>query len=413
MPIPKQLLSDIASSLRIVGAPPAAEPGVPLTLGLSPLLGPIQLSSVVDKLINLQLVDGKLAGELTGDLPVSGVGGIVDRPLDLDLAGDLTGTLTGALPVATLVQAVPRITIAWEVRDEANKLLRSEEHYVAPDGTANLFFNLLLLPEFEQAGLTTPAAVKRIVSATVTLSSGTPNVVAPPAPFSARAKAKKLAKRPVTALGDEVSVTLKVPGVTILMPVIPIPRMLVMAKDLNFHGPVAIILSQDSFAGSVPTLLEMLRRIQSVLSLLTGVAKLAATLAGINALINMLEAPNIGVGVAGGGNKFNDLNDVDVDAGPWYSRFNDIEAEDTMSSFVYIGPPRKSVDLFVDQNCASGEGQFRVTAGAALVALSRSMHGSTPDLFPNMANGLPFGASINVIKPKGNFGNCISSVRFN
>src|SRR5688572_18959120 len=119
MKIPKQLLSDIASSLRIVGAPAAAEPGIPLTLGLSPELGPIQLSELVDKLVNLDLADGTLDGALTGDLPVGSVGGIVDRPIDLDLAADLTGRLTGALPVAALLQAVPRITIKWEVRNEA------------------------------------------------------------------------------------------------------------------------------------------------------------------------------------------------------------------------------------------------------------------------------------------------------
>src|SRR3954470_12590942 len=245
MPISQQFLSDIASSLRIVGAPAATQPGVPLTLGLSPELGPIQASNLLNQAVNFDLTDGQLVGDLTGNVPVANLGNIVNQPIDLAMAGDLTGKLTGALPVATLLQAVPRVTIAWEVRDEAGHLLRADEDFVAPDGLTSLFFNLLLLPEFQQAGLTMPAAVKRIVSATVTLRTGTPGVL-PPLP-----KSKKAAKALILGLGDEVVATVKVPGVTILMPVIPFPRMLVMAKDLNFQGPVAIILPQDSFVSSV------------------------------------------------------------------------------------------------------------------------------------------------------------------
>jgi hypothetical protein len=108
--------------------------------------------------------------------------------------------------------------------------------------------------------------------------------------------------------------------------------------------------------------------------------------------------------------RINNFNNIDLIKRPWYS--NDIEAEDELSSLVFVGARGKMAECFNDRDCDQGEGKFTLTVGPKLFVIVRNLHSKRPTSGPDGDEIV-----IDVVPPDGwftadSFGDELSSMRF-
>ena len=389
------LLTQIGGNLHVSGVPATAQAGQHIVAGVSPALQTISVTEIVDHPVSLDL----LAKDVVFSNTAFGTPGWIDDPaiaktlplynmalaipaLDNSGVPGLVGKLKGTFPVAVPGEALPKLAITWTVTDDGGNVLAEGSDILAPAGLSNPTLDLVFLPIFARFDGASLPAVKRFIAASGTLSVGT------------------------------TSVPVMIPPIPVLLPVIPFPKVLALTVDSNFRGAALILVSGNSGVTTIDHLRAVLQPVRSAINTLTGIAKFAAMLTGIDTLTSILNAAHIELRK---GDKFDNLNDITLIQNAWYE--NDIEAEDELSSFVYLAPPSQreggsdnKVAMCNDRNQKDGQGKFTVNTGESFVALCATLHSNTPTVVPGDAalvvNHPPAGFWT------GNFGDELSSIQF-
>jgi hypothetical protein len=297
--------------------------------------------------------------------------------LDTSGVGGLIGKIAGAIPLPISVEAFPKVTVRWAVLDELDNVLVEGSDYLAPAGVDNPTLDVLFLPAFATFDGILPPSTIRKIQARVTLTVGAETGTAPVGP------------------------------VVVAIPTIPFPKVLVLSRHSDFRGAALVMVPGNSAITTVNHIKSLLQPVRNAISTLTTIARFAEMLLGIDSVSGALEDSNIAFSKA---DAVGNLNKIDLITRPWYE-FNDIEAEDELSSFVYLGPPpppessANVVEMFNARSFRTGEGKFTVTTGTSLVALCRTLHTAAPTVTP--AN-----ATLTVNTPTSSFGDELSSIRF-
>lgn len=392
MPDLAQSLQQAGSLLRIEGLPATVSPGQTVRASLGPPLTALEFVEIQPSAIDVNFIAKEVvftkqnfaaAGfvedpNITKVLPLFNLAAV---PPAVDASGvpGLIGKLRGTIPVAVPTTTAPQLTVVWSVEDDAGAVLAEGAEYLAPGGLNAPTLDLIFLPAFTLFDGTVPPPAGRRVFAQVTLQAGGQNWAGQIGPAR------------------------------VVVPVIPFPKVMALALDTEFQGAALIMVPDVSAINGIDHIRTLLQPVRNAIGTLTSVARFAEMLVGINVLSSILDATNI---VFSKANPANNLNDITLIQRAWYE--NDTEAEDELSAFVYIAPPRNAVELFNARNLSTSEGKFTVSTGTEFVALCRSLHSAAPTVTPG-------GASLVVDNPPAggalwwsitSFGDEVSSVRF-
>jgi len=397
MPTLAEQLAQAANAFSIAGVPATAQPGQAITASLTPPLTPLHFTDVVNTPVNLDLIakdvvfsNANIASPTFVDDPalvkIKPLFNLITVPPTLDNsgAGGLIGKLKGTIALPVPVEAIPRLTVQWEVLDEFDNVLVEGNDFLAPAGLNNPTLDIVFLPAFALFDGNVPPPAIRKIRANVTLTAGTETGAATVGP------------------------------VAITIPAIPFPKVLALSLNTDFHGASLVMVPGSSAITTVNHIKTLLQPVRNVISTLTTVARFAEMLLGIDTLAGVLEETHIAFSKA---DSVSNLNDIDLITRPWYE-FNDTEAEDELSSFVYLSPPPQiesnanAVEMFNDRGFQAGEGKCTVTTGTSFVALCRSLHSKNPAVAPSSAT-----LTVNNTPPGGwfdadSFGDALSSIRF-
>ena len=392
-------LVQAAAALNIVGVPAPAQPGQPVTASLAPPLTAVHFTDTVDTDINLDFIAKDVVfsnGNITDpgfvdDAVLQKIKPLfnfatVPPSLDPTGVGGLIGKIKGTIPFPISVEAIPRLTVRWAVLDKFDNVLVEGSDFLAPAGIGNPTFDVVFLPAFATFDGTLPPPSIRKIRADVTLTAGTETGTAVVGP------------------------------VVVAIPTIPFPKVLVLSLHTDFHGAALVMVPGNSAITTVNHVKSLLQPVRNVISTLTAIARFAEMLLGIEAVTGALEDSHIAFSKEDG---VRNLNDIDLITRPFY-QFNDTEAEDELSSFVYLSPPpppessENAVEMFNARRFGTGEGKFTVTTGTSFVALCRTLHTATPTVVPASAT-----LTVNNPPPGGtyyggvfSFGDELSSIRF-
>jgi hypothetical protein len=387
-------LAQAGSLLSIAGVPATAQPGQLISTSLVPPLSLIHFTDIVQQDVSLDFIAKDVVFSNTNFNSPSFVEDpsiakilplftLTSVPPTVDTSGTpgLIGKLKGTFPVAVPSDIAPTIAVVWKIQDEANNNLVDGSDFLAPNGLTNPTLDIVFLPAFAPFDGSAPPPAKRKIIASVTLTAGT-------ATFSR-----------------------DVGPVVVTIPSIPFPKVLALTRDTNFRGPALIMVPGASAITTVEHIRALLQPVRNVISVLTTVARFAEMLLGVDTLASILDATNIAFSKADG---VSNLNDIDLESG----FFNDTEAEDELSAFVYLAPPppvestENAVEMFNDRRFRTGEGKFTVTTGISFVALCNNLHSAIPTVTPTSAtltvNNPPSGG----IFGPDSFGDELSSIRF-
>lgn len=340
-----------------------------------------------------------LQGGMPARVPV--IGNLVGTQ-ELPGVPGLLGQLAGAIPIP--VPNPVGVSVHWEVLDENHNPLTTVQ-FSAPGGVDSLAVTLTFPIQVEELSAgSAPTTVRRFVRATVTLTAGT------------------------------TTYSFTLPDLPLLLPAIGIPALVAFFLHTNFaaasgddSGAALIVVPSDSPLQSLAQLQPVLDALQQVASTLTAAAEFASLILGLQALSSALAAqPHVQFRVA---DSIGNFNDITLISRPWYQ--NDTEAEDELSSLIFLGPPGKALKCYNDRQQNEGEGWFELTIGRKIdmpdgqpvtvqtpemFTLIRSLHSKQPVSWPT-------GGEIDVKKePDGwnlwlahsisSFGDELSSMRF-
>jgi hypothetical protein len=377
-------LNDILTTLGISPPGPlSAEPGQLLSLAIIPSLAGVKISDVLDKPVDLKIIwKGVLFNntdldDATIDGPLKAFNLTSIPPTVMTGVPGNLGAITGTIPIP--VEVPVRVDIQWSVVDEAGTILVPGADYLAPNG------------------LTSPEAAFIFLPQIVELSDS----VLPEATLFIRASVRLTAGTTQTPWQD-------LPNVPVTIPAIPIPTVLTFFRDRDMKGAALVVVPGDSLIQGLEHLNTVISTVQSKISLLTSVASFAAFALGLQELTNALQSqPNV---VFRKADRINNFNDIDLIKRPWYR--NDIEAEDELSSLIFVGSRRKQAECFNDRGCDQGEGKFTLTTGPKLLVTIRNLHSKRPTSGPD-GNEI----TIDMLPPDGlfsadSFGDELSSMRF-
>ena len=364
-----QQLTNMGALLNIAGVPPSTQPGEHVIASLVPPLSVLNFTEIVQLPVSLDFIAKDVVftntnfaapgfvedPNITKILPLFNM---LTLPPSIDNSGvpGLIGKLKGTLPVAIPSEAAPDISVVWRVEDDNNVVLTEGSDYIAPAGLTNTALDAIFIVAFTEFDGTVPPPVGRNIYADVTLTAGADSWNGPIGP------------------------------VRVLVPTIPFPKVLAMSLHTNFQGAALIVVPGSSVISSIQQIQDILQPVRNVLNTLTSIAKFAEMLIGINTLSSVLDATNIAFRK---NDKIDNLNDIDLITRAWYE--NDTEAEDELSSLVYVSPPppregnRHKVSFCNDRDMDDGEGKFTLATGEALVALIENLHQKNPAVSPASA----------------------------
>lgn len=386
-----EILQGALDALQVVassGTNPA--PGEPVTAGLSPALGDLDITEALAGELDLTFVskdvlfsnDDLEPSFLASALDAATTGG---QPAGVDSLGALVplngipgtlGQLKGSLPMAVATRVPVSAQVTWRLLDEDDNPLDPAEFRV-PAGLSGTSIEVVFAPE--TAELTTasplPAPVVRKLEATVTLVAGGVTV------------------GPRT-----------LPPVPVLVPVIPIPKVFAGFVHTNFQprysdddGAILLVVPPDSVLSSATQLQSTLNTLQGTLTNLSSFAQFAGTLLGLSQLTSAISAHKSANIQFRATNSIGNLNDITLIQNPWYQ--NDIEAEDELSSLFLLGPEGASAELHVKRKHKGTA--FEMTTGSALTCIVRSLHTNPPTAEAGT-----------VSDPGKSLPDCLSSFRF-
>ncbi|HJQ39508.1 MAG TPA: hypothetical protein VKB93_20385 [Thermoanaerobaculia bacterium] len=393
-------LAQAASALSIAGVPATAQPGQIVTASLTPPLTAVQFTDLVPTDVSLDLLakdvvftntninDPNFAADpaLTKIKPLFN---FVTLPPSLDNSGTggLIGKIQGTLALPIAISAIPQVTVQWEILDQSDNVLVAGNDFLAPSGLNNPTLDVIFLPAFSTFDGTFPPPAIRKIRARVTLTAGTETGTAVIGP------------------------------VIVAIPTLPFPKVLVLSLHTDHRGAALVMVPGNSAITTVNHLKSLLQPVRNAISTLTTIARFAEMITGIDGIVGALESTNIAFSKA---DSVSNLNNIDLITRPWYE-FNDTEAEDELSSFVYLSAPPQiegasnAVEMFNRRDFRSAGGKFTVTTGDSLVALCRTLNTGAPTV-------TPAGATLTVNTPPpplpppfnipGTFGDTLSSIRF-
>jgi hypothetical protein len=281
-----------------------------------------------------------------------------------------------------------QVQIEWSVSDDqaGTRPLAENVAFIAP------------------AGLTNPDATFIFRPDTFELTT---DPLPPPVPRYLRARVKLSAGGTETGWRD-------LPPVPVLIPPLGLPTVLAMFLHADFQprsgddeGAVLVVVPGNSPIGSLAQLQPLLDQIDSVAATLSTFADFAAFVAGLSELTGAL--PPQPHAQFRSTNAIGNLNDITLIQRGFFE--NDTEAEDELSSIIFIGPSGKQVQCFNDRDLDSGEGALTLTVGPNFFSLVRNLDGKTPGSEP--AGTL----HVDVAPPGGwfdpdKFNDELSSIRF-
>lgn len=325
----------------------------------------------------------------------------------IDTAGLAPSTTGAVLPDSVTGAGVPvRATVNWDIlrEDGATQLAAQAEisathilgmgdrFFSTPTGTDAPTFSFAFPPILEERTWQTlqHAMMRRNIRARIRLSAG-----------------------PVRFPVDGSDFAL--PLLAIDVPRVQVPTVVVLFQHRDFHsGAAFVVVPNDSPIRGLSGLQHAVTDVQERLDDLRGVVELASFLAGLNALSSLLpDQPHVQLRVADASNSYNNFNDVTLIQKAWWQ--NDTEAEDELSSLVFVGAPPQSVSsaqrrggarvqLFNARHRKTGEGHLTLEIGGLeMHAIIRDLHPKTPVTVP---------ASTKVAAVKGGFGDKLSSLHF-
>ncbi len=389
-----QQLENMGSLLNISGVPSQVQTSQHVVASLAPALSLLNFTEIVMQEIdfdfigkgvvftNTDFADPNFAGD-TDITKIAPLFNLLTIPPSNDSSGvqGLIGKIKGMMPVAVPQEAAPDISVTWKVTDDDGNELVEGTDFLAPSGLTNPTLDIVFIVEFTEFDGSSPPPVGRKIVAEVTLTAGTNSWT-----------------------GD-------VGPVRVLVPAIPFPKVLAMSEHKNFQGAALIVVPGNSAINTVQQIRTLLQPVRNALDTLTTVARFAEMIIGIDTLSSVLVATNIAFTKQ---TRIGNLNDIDLYSGFW----NDTEAEDELSSLVYLSPPPprdslvNSIAFCNERWMKNGDGKFTLATGLAFVALINDLHKENPTVSPSNASII-----YNTNPPDGvfspsTFGDELSSLEF-
>jgi hypothetical protein len=452
MAVPLTLLEQIVASLRVTRVdPPLTQIGQYVRFGFGPDPGLLRAvdPDLVMKNLGLTLGLGTLGpGSLTGDLPIPvevpialtvtwrayrparTIPGAFDLPSArpegaAELAG--AGAGVGGVRVGRATDRITRVLAAEEPDSAVTHAGSIEigredlvlgEDFLAPDGVSVPDVSFLFAPAVTDLAVESLPAVRTIyVYASVTLTAGS------------------------------TSVSRDLPAVPVLVPVLAIPKLLVLFRYSDFNletegglprkrQALLLVVPSNAALGAVDDLQPVLRTLRSVLTPLRRIRRFARLLLGVQVLEGALarrprlrfviadrlndlhkiklitvtrwedswvndqipdvDIPDIslpGVSIPGGNVGGVSVPGVSVPGAsiggptPGNNEDNDIYAGNRMSSLLFLAPPGESVECFLEKNCDDGKGRLVVTTGPEPIVMMRSLRIDPNDTAPDTTGG--------------------------
>jgi hypothetical protein len=253
------------------------------------------------------------------------------------------------------------MSVSWQILDsDGMTLMEGPTTFSAPNGVAGPAVSFIFASQTKEwtNAPSQPLDVARLyVQATVTLTAGG---LAP--------------------------VSVALPKLPVDIPAIPIPSVAVFFRHSNFaamdsddDGFAFILVPNNSPFTSLQQLQPALETLQSTVSNLVGLAQFAAFLTGLSQLTRALSAqPHIQFRVADASNNFDNLDSVTMIPTAWF----DIDAEDQISSIIFIGPDKRSLQCFNDTKRSTSQGDFILTIGEQLFVAVRQLSFRPPRTEP-------------------------------
>lgn len=402
----------------------APKPSQPPNLGNQPNLAaalPQEILTAIQTALNQQ--SALLAKGLSitlSPLPFTGDQNLtagLNKPitgLNLNLVGILDATLLallrGLLGIPDLNILPIQVSIAWTVGGgQLSGRLLPQQEQVRVQGPSNApMFVLAFLPQLMEQTKTNPKTVQFTIGVTLTLSVQVQDeaIAAPP-------------------------ITLSVP---LPLPTLPIPVLLGLFRHTNFavkegnkQGFLLLVVPADSpfnVAGNsavqaVQNELAGLRQLAITLERVLGFAKTITGFILPNGLDKLVEAIGILGGFAANGinvttdKDIPNLNKIKMIDNPFFFKFNDIEAENEISSLILIGGSGVQTKLFRRKEFKPNGGQLNLSPSAALVTLINNLHQKKPTATPDAARAaVPNPNDVDwELWSNKHFGDSISSLR--
>ena len=408
MAVPLEVLQSLASTFSAVReGPQQVKPGQPVNIRLVPsTAADLHATDLLPATLQLTWITKNVQFKGVGIEPALATDPFDPTSIDSLLEGrtparlprlgglagfeELTGTpgqiaqLAGDFPVA--VEVPVGLNVRWEVLDADGSTVLLEG-FTSPTGTASPAVTFVFAHQIiELTTAMTIPVVRRFIRATVTLTAG-----ATAYPFT-------------------------LPNIPVDIPAVPIPTAIVFFRHTNFapsddradytpQGAAFIVVPNNSPLSNAAQLQGILNTLESTISALTSVTELATFLLGLSELTAALAAqPHVQLRVANSSNHFNNFNDVTLIHRGFFE--NNIEAEDELSSLIFIGAPERQVRCFRHRNRDGRD--FTLATGTALHVIIRSLHSSSPAIEPSAP---PLGGTITV-SGSGTFGDELSSLSF-
>lgn len=201
------------------------------------------------------------------------------------------------------------------------------------------------------------------------------------------------------------------PPVPLDLPAIPVPTLVIYCQDKNLRSNKLVVVPASSplDEGTIETALTELRDVLTPLRATSSF--LGLFLDEFDTVADLIRSGNLHFRKT---NEIANLNDIDLESG----FFNDTEAEDELSSLVFVGPPGRRIENFNDRDFSTSQGQMDVTLRRELIAVLRDTHSASPVSEPAGCVTVPFaphGSHWDGIDPWSDitsFGDQLSSMRF-
>lgn len=294
-----------------------------------------------------------------GDAARPGVPGILGR---------LKGTYQLPMDVTQTSTLAVQVEVQWHIRDETGNPIADVDW---TDGT--------------QSGTGQPPALtasEALADLTLTFSAFFVELTAAPAPVAQRSISASIR----LSAGQVSTGFVDLPPVTVPVPAIPVPTVLLLFQDSKFKDNKLVVVPAsspivDPAKDAIKTALDTLN---SALGALGGAVGLASFFVGnLDTIKDAIDAA--GNFVFRKTDSISNLNDIDLEGG----FFNDTEAEDELSSLIFVGPPRRKVQAFNARGFSDSEGEMEVTIGPELLVLAQSLHSNNPASDPAGRIGVP------------------------
>jgi len=343
---PKSLadsLKDYLVAANVIGGTPIA--GVQVPIEGPPLKGAIPPTTTIG--IGISTIAGNVAppNVVANPVPIPNSPATLPNipPLapNAPAAGDvlsgipgLLGQIAGTIPV--LVSAPVTMSVTWEVRN-GDQVLAEGTGFLAPQGLAGANIELIFAPVFKELGQEGVSTLT--ITATITLHALTESVVVMPPPL------------------------------TVVVPDVGIPRVFVGFRHANFapqsggDSGFAFVMVPGGYPfRTFDQLSQLLTTLQTTLANLHSFASIAGFLTGLGQLVDAVPTqPSLQFRAA---DQIGDLEDV-VFESHWYG---DYDADEEISSALFIGVPGSAFQLFNEDDFDDSDGRITLTTGTQMWA---------------------------------------------